>query len=94
MTGSTAETEIFEQHRRHLTGAAYRITGSWTDAEDIAQDVWLRWVNAHPAVDKPRNWPAEGDGPRVVGSTPPAQATARDLPRALAPGTGQSGTGS
>jgi RNA polymerase sigma-70 factor, ECF subfamily len=56
MTGSTAETEIFEQHRRHLTGAAYRITGSWTDAEDIAQDVWLRWVNAHPDVDKPRNW--------------------------------------
>jgi RNA polymerase sigma-70 factor, ECF subfamily len=56
MTGSTAETEMFEQHRRQLTGAAYRITGSWTDAEDIAQDVWLRWVNTHPAVDKPRNW--------------------------------------
>jgi RNA polymerase sigma-70 factor, ECF subfamily len=56
MTGSTAETEIFEQHRRSLTGVAYRITGSWTDAEDIAQDVWLRWADAHPDVDKPRNW--------------------------------------
>ena len=56
MTGSTAETEIFEQHRRHLTGVAYRITGSWTDAEDIAQDVWLRWANAHRDVDRPRNW--------------------------------------
>lgn len=56
MTGSTAETEIFEQHRRSLTGVAYRITGSWTDAEDIAQDVWLRWANAHSDVDKPRNW--------------------------------------
>jgi RNA polymerase sigma-70 factor, ECF subfamily len=56
MTGSTAETEIFEQHRRHLTGVAYRITGSWTDAEDIAHDVWLRWAKVHPNVDKPRNW--------------------------------------
>jgi RNA polymerase sigma factor (sigma-70 family) len=56
MSGSTAETEIFEQHRRHLTGVAYRITGSWTDAEDIAQDVWLRWANAHRDVDRPHNW--------------------------------------
>jgi RNA polymerase sigma-70 factor, ECF subfamily len=56
MTSGTAETEIFEQHRRQLTGVAYRITGSWTDAEDIAQDVWLRWANAHPDVDRPRNW--------------------------------------
>jgi RNA polymerase sigma factor (sigma-70 family) len=56
MTGTTAETEIFEQHRRQLTGVAYRITGSWTDAEDIAQDVWLRWANVHQDVDKPRNW--------------------------------------
>jgi len=39
-----------------LTGVAYRITRSWTDAEDIAQDVWLRWANAHSDVDKPRNW--------------------------------------
>jgi RNA polymerase sigma factor (sigma-70 family) len=56
MTGTTAETEIFEQHRKHLTGVAYRITGSWTDAEDIAQDVWLRWANAHSDVDRPRSW--------------------------------------
>jgi RNA polymerase sigma-70 factor, ECF subfamily len=56
MTGSTAETEIFEQHRRYMTGVAYRITGSWTDAEDITQDVWLRWADAHPDVDRPRNW--------------------------------------
>jgi RNA polymerase sigma-70 factor, ECF subfamily len=56
MTGTTADTEIFEQHRRQLTGVAYRITGSWTDAEDIAQDVWLRWADGHQDVDKPRNW--------------------------------------
>jgi RNA polymerase sigma-70 factor, ECF subfamily len=56
MTGMTAEAEIFEQHRRHLTGVAYRITGSWTDAEDIAQDVWLRWADGHSDVERPRNW--------------------------------------
>ena len=56
MTGMTAEAEIFEQHRRLLTGVAYRITGSWTDAEDIAQDVWLRWAKGHSDVERPRNW--------------------------------------
>jgi RNA polymerase sigma-70 factor (ECF subfamily) len=56
MTGMTAEAEIFEQHRRHLTGVAYRITGSWTDAEDIAQDVWLRWADGHSDVERPRSW--------------------------------------
>jgi hypothetical protein len=29
MTGMTADAEIFEQHRRLLTGVEYRITGSW-----------------------------------------------------------------
>jgi RNA polymerase sigma-70 factor (ECF subfamily) len=56
MTAMTAEAEIFEQHRRLLTGVAYRITGSWTDAEDIAQDVWLRWAKGYPDIDRPRNW--------------------------------------
>jgi RNA polymerase sigma-70 factor, ECF subfamily len=29
--------------RPRLIGIAYRILGSWTDAEDIVQDAWLRW---------------------------------------------------
>ena len=33
----------FEQHRRHLTGLAYRMLGSFADAEDIVQEAWLRW---------------------------------------------------
>jgi RNA polymerase sigma-70 factor (ECF subfamily) len=56
MSGGTAEAEVFEKHRRHLTGVAYRITGSWTDAEDVAQDVWLRWADAHCEVDRPGKW--------------------------------------
>ena len=31
-------TETFEQHRSTLIGAAYRILGSRSDAEDVVQD--------------------------------------------------------
>jgi RNA polymerase sigma-70 factor (ECF subfamily) len=33
----------FEAHRRHLTGLAYRMLGSVTEAEDVVQDAYLRW---------------------------------------------------
>jgi len=29
--------------RPRLFGIAYRIVGNWTEAEDVVQDVWLRW---------------------------------------------------
>jgi RNA polymerase sigma-70 factor (ECF subfamily) len=32
----------FEQHRGHLIGVAYRITGTLADAEDAVQEAWLR----------------------------------------------------
>jgi RNA polymerase sigma-70 factor (ECF subfamily) len=48
--------EIFEEHRPSLTGTAYRILGSWTDAEDIVQDVWLRWAAHHDVVGNPARW--------------------------------------
>lgn len=32
----------FEQHRAHLIGVAYRLTGTRSDAEDAVQDAWLR----------------------------------------------------
>jgi len=32
----------FEQHRAHLIGVAYRITGTLADAEDAVQEAWLR----------------------------------------------------
>ena len=34
---------LFEQHRGHLFGIAYRMVGSATEAEDLVQEVWLRW---------------------------------------------------
>jgi RNA polymerase sigma-70 factor, ECF subfamily len=48
--------EVFEQHRRKLTGTAYRILGSWSDAEDVVQDVWLSWAADRQEVDNPGNW--------------------------------------
>jgi RNA polymerase sigma factor (sigma-70 family) len=36
-------TGVFEAHRARLTGLAYRMLGSASEAEDIVQDAWLRW---------------------------------------------------
>lgn len=45
----------FESHRRFLTGLAYRMLGSVSDAEDIVQDAWLRWHEAeHDGIGNPR----------------------------------------
>jgi RNA polymerase sigma-70 factor, ECF subfamily len=53
-----AESEIvriFEAHRPHLMGLAYRMSGSVADAEDVVQDAWLRWQQTHHAtVRSPR----------------------------------------
>src|ERR1051325_4596591 len=42
MTASTRVDE-FEELRRHLLAVAYRLTGTFADAEDVVQDAWLRW---------------------------------------------------
>jgi RNA polymerase sigma-70 factor (ECF subfamily) len=48
-------TAVFEQHRRLLVGAAYRLLGSHTDAEDVVQEAWIRWHAVDlAAIDEPR----------------------------------------
>jgi RNA polymerase sigma-70 factor (ECF subfamily) len=37
---------LFQTQRSKLTGIAYRMTGSSSDAEDVVQDAWLRWQRA------------------------------------------------
>ncbi|MDQ0989603.1 RNA polymerase sigma-70 factor [Streptomyces sp. V3I7] len=50
-----AVTDVFEEHRRLLTGVAYRMLGRVADAEDVVQEAWLRWSGAdHGAVREPR----------------------------------------
>jgi RNA polymerase sigma factor (sigma-70 family) len=38
-------TEAFLGHRNLLFTAAYELLGSASDAEDVVQETWLRWVN-------------------------------------------------
>lgn len=46
---------VFAGHRPALVGAAYRILGSHADAEDVVQDVWLRWSKVDfGTVENPR----------------------------------------
>ncbi|MFI6516411.1 RNA polymerase sigma factor SigJ [Spirillospora sp. NPDC050679] len=44
----------WDEHRPAVFGAAYRITGSVADAEDIVQDVWLR-AAARDSLDDVRD---------------------------------------
>lgn len=46
---------LFAAHRRELVGAAYRVLGSVSDAEDVVQETWLRWANVDAeTVEHPR----------------------------------------
>lgn len=55
MTQSADYTALFSEHRPHLLGLAYRITGSLGDAEDLVQDAFVRALERPPA-DKERSW--------------------------------------
>ncbi|MCG5431716.1 sigma-70 family RNA polymerase sigma factor [Mycobacterium sp. MYCO198283] len=47
----------FEAQRPHLLAVAYRLTGTFADAEDLVQDAYLRWASSAPAeVAEPRAW--------------------------------------
>lgn len=41
-------------HRSLVVRLAYDITGSWADAEDVAQQTWLRWQSVDTEVENPR----------------------------------------
>jgi RNA polymerase sigma-70 factor (ECF subfamily) len=42
-SGLDGDAAAFGQLRNRLVGIAYRILGSWNQAEDVVQDAWLRW---------------------------------------------------
>ena len=50
----------FEPHRGHLRGLAYRMLGSMSEADDVAQDAYLRWHKIGPKartqIENPRAW--------------------------------------
>ncbi len=41
---------VFESHRSHLMGVAYRMLGSVMDSEDVLQEAWLRWSRTDRSV--------------------------------------------
>lgn len=48
----TEGLSVFARVRQRLFGIAYRILGTAAEAEDIVQDVWLRWQSTDRSVVK------------------------------------------
>jgi RNA polymerase sigma-70 factor (ECF subfamily) len=47
----------FELYRKYLAGIAYRMLGSYAEAEDVVQDVYLRWHKVeHGTVVDPKSF--------------------------------------
>lgn len=54
---SAADTARFEHERPRLRGLAYRMTGTPDDADDVVQDVWLRWQRTdRRVIENPAAW--------------------------------------
>jgi RNA polymerase sigma-70 factor (ECF subfamily) len=50
---------VFDRERPYLLSVAYRLTGSWADAEDAVARVWPRWAAAAgegEGIAVPRAW--------------------------------------
>lgn len=50
------DAQTFEAERRRLTLLAYRVCGSWADAEDVVQQVAVEWLQAPSPVHNPGGW--------------------------------------
>ncbi|MGB3483167.1 MAG: sigma-70 family RNA polymerase sigma factor [Mycobacterium sp.] len=56
MTSATRRADEFQELRPHLLAVAYRLTGTFADAEDAVQDAWLRWHGSSEQVSDLRAW--------------------------------------
>ncbi len=57
MSESDWLTKRFEENRAHLRTVAYRMLGSWSEADDAVQEVWLRLSRAGAGdVDNLGGW--------------------------------------
>jgi RNA polymerase sigma-70 factor (ECF subfamily) len=54
---SDRSIDLFQCHRNHLLGIAYRMLGEMAAAEDVVQEAWLRWSRTNAAdVRDARAW--------------------------------------
>jgi RNA polymerase sigma-70 factor, ECF subfamily len=54
---TVAGADQFGVERPRLLGLAYRMTGSYAEAEDVVQDAWLRWSGVEASsIDNPPAW--------------------------------------
>ncbi|ORV14640.1 sigma-70 family RNA polymerase sigma factor [Mycobacterium celatum] len=53
---STEQVSEFETLRPQLLAVAYRLTGTFADAEDIVQEAWLRWDSVETEIADLRAW--------------------------------------
>lgn len=49
----TLRLSDFQQERKRLVRLAYRMLGSFSEAEDVVQDAWLKWEQVEVSVDAP-----------------------------------------
>jgi hypothetical protein len=57
MDGKDLLAEQFERHRAHLRAVAYRMLGSFSEADDALQETWLRISRAETGdVEKGAGW--------------------------------------
>ncbi|WP_207256646.1 sigma-70 family RNA polymerase sigma factor, partial [Pseudomonas sp. FW305-76] len=51
------DTTVFESRRSFLLGLAYRLLGSRAEAEDVVQDLFIKWLEADKAsIATPAAW--------------------------------------
>src|SRR5262245_65707859 len=54
---SSPTIETFTAHRQFLFSIAYRMLGNLSAAEDMVQEVWLRWQTQDAAgIQSPKSW--------------------------------------
>lgn len=57
MNSAENAAAVFEQRRAFLLGLAYRILGSRTEAEDVVQELFIKWLEADRAsIATPAAW--------------------------------------
>lgn len=53
---TASDVSEFEALRPHLLAVAYRLTGTFADAEDMVQEAWLRWEATDAEIADLRAW--------------------------------------